>query len=163
MELFFLFILLHALVVCAIDGLDLRIVEILAVDSRTAFLEVARRLKVSEGTVRKRVLAMLKRGEIKRFSLILGNGRGFGRLGVGAIVGVKTDPHTPTGKAALEISRIAGVKRVFEVAGNFDVFCIASAEGVSELNVVLEKIRKVKGVVGSESFTVLNEVDGNGN
>ncbi len=144
------------------DGLDLRIVEFLSRDSRAPLLQIAKKLRVSEGTVRHRVSSMVKKGEIARFSVVLGKGVSKNEK-VGAIVGLKTDPHTPTGKVALEISKISGVKRVFEVAGNFDVFCIAAAEGVSELNVVLEKIRKVKGVVGSESFTVLKEVDGNGN
>ena len=142
------------------DELDARIVNALSRDSRTAFLEIARRLRVSEGTVRKRVRAMRKRGDIKRFSVELGARPNAG--GVGAIVGLKTDPHVPTGKVAGEISKISGVKSVFEVAGSFDVFCIASAESAEGLNAVLEKMRGLRGVVSSEAYTVLREVVGDG-
>ncbi len=144
------------------DELDLRIIGALSKDSRTPFLEVSKKLAVSEGTVRNRVSAMLKKGVIKQFSLIVSkDANRFG--GVSVLVGLKTNPHIPTSKVVSSISHVFGVQRVFEVAGSYDVFCIVSGQNMPDLNAVLEKLRGIRGVASSESFTVLNEVDSIGN
>ena len=51
------------------DEMDYRILELLRENSREKNMEIARRLNVSEGTIRKRILNMVDSGIIKKFTV----------------------------------------------------------------------------------------------
>ena len=57
------------------DKLDLSVIEILLKNSRTPFMQIARKLKVSESTIRKRVTNLEKNGVIKKYSLVIDTNR----------------------------------------------------------------------------------------
>lgn len=52
-----------------VDELDLKILAMLEEDGRQPFTEMAKKLKMSESTIRKRVQALQTRGVIKRFTV----------------------------------------------------------------------------------------------
>ena len=75
-----------------IDDIDRKIIDILMKDARTPYLEIARILKISEATVRKRVRSLESRGIIKGYTIKVDEKK----LGykVVALVGVDADPAT---------------------------------------------------------------------
>ncbi len=73
-----------------LDPIDLKILQILREDASIPFTEVARRLGVSESTVRKRVANMRAEGVIKKFTVLVEPSK-IG-LNTVAIVGVDVDP-----------------------------------------------------------------------
>ena len=88
-----------------LDPLDHQIVTLLQEDGRMAFREMARRLEVSEGTIRRRYNAMVQDGFLQ--VLATGDPAGFG-IKVDAITLVKTVPR----KAEAAAKAIAAFKEV---------------------------------------------------
>ncbi|MCS7131284.1 MAG: Lrp/AsnC family transcriptional regulator, partial [Hadesarchaea archaeon] len=53
------------------DGKDLEIIKALQADARTPFLEIAKRLRMSESAVRKRVRKLEREGVIEKYTIVV--------------------------------------------------------------------------------------------
>ena len=74
-----------------IDETDKGILEILKQNARTPFLYIAKRLKISESTIRKRVARMEKDGVIKKYTAVVEPSKvGYGSV---ALVGIDVKPE----------------------------------------------------------------------
>lgn len=131
------------------DIIDKKIVLILREDSRTPFLHIAKKIGVSEGTIRNRVKELTKKGTIKRFTIDT-KGTYFG------FVGLKTNPKEKTIDVLKRVKKI-GIERAFEISGDFDAIVFLGFMKREEANTVLEKIRATKGIIETKTFTILNE------
>lgn len=132
------------------DKVNQVILEELKENSRIPLLEISKKLRVSEGTIRNRVSRMQKQGVIKKFTILRGeNG------GVEAVVGLKLDLHSPTSKIVKKLEGMEGVEEVFELTGRYDVMVLINAETMEELNELIEGIRAMREVMETESFPVL--------
>ena len=129
------------------DNIDTAIIETLRQDARTPFLQIAKRLKVSEGTIRKRVKDLVADRVIERFTIETKNEQF-------AIVGIQTETKTHT-KTIVDIIKKLGVGHVYEITGRFDVICMIPSTDPHMVNEKLEKIRTIHGVLHTETFTVL--------
>ncbi|MFH1053545.1 MAG: AsnC family transcriptional regulator [Candidatus Woesearchaeota archaeon] len=131
------------------DETDEKILEELTQDARKPFLQIAKKLKVSEGTIRKRVNDMVKNNIIKKFTInVTGN--------ISAIVGIQTNPHVRTDEIVKRLKYIK-VHRIYELTGRFDILCYISSKTMERTNEMLESIRSIEGIQHTETFTVLNE------
>lgn len=131
------------------DGIDRKIIDALKNDSRTPFLSIARKINVSEGTIRQRVGKMTAKGIIKKFTIETG-------IDTKAIIMIETIPKIPTKRISESIMR-AGAEKVFEVTGEETIIAQISAENLSKINEIIEKIRAIEGVKETETFPVLKE------
>ncbi|MAG41305.1 MAG: hypothetical protein CL951_05280 [Erythrobacteraceae bacterium] len=131
------------------DEIDTKIVEYLQEDARKPFLQIAKELKVSEGTIRKRVNKLISEKVIKKFTITLQNR-------IGAIVGIETNPHIETRNIVENLKKV-GLKEIYEVTGRFDIVCIIDTQSTEGMNDVLEKIRILEGINHTETFTILKE------
>lgn len=135
-----------------IDEIDRAIIAILRIGGRTPFLEIARKIGCSEGTVRKRVKKLSACGIIKKFSVELNRNMAFE-----TVVCIKTEPKT-TRKVIEKIKRInPEIYPIFEVTGKFDIICNCRAVNARELNKLLDEIRGILGVLETESFTIIEK------
>ena len=130
------------------DSLDESIIKLLKHNSRTPFLEIGKKLKVSEGTIRKRVNQLIKNNVIKQFTIKTDYPK--------AIIGIETNPIIKTEKIVHKIKKL-GIEEVYEVTGRFDIVCILTTTNHEELNKILEKIRTLEHIKHTETFTVLKE------
>lgn len=130
--------------------LDRKILKELEKNSRATNIQLARKLKVSEGTVRQRIQKLVKKGVIKRFTIDIAPVTGFS-----AFVLIKTDPQVRTGLIVNKIKKIEDVKRIYEVAGDFDVIVEIFTASAERFNNKIEKIRTLNGVLKTESLVVL--------
>lgn len=131
------------------DNIDSTIIKRMKKDSRTPFLQIADDLNVSEGTIRKRVKKLVMSKEIRKFTIET-------KEETFAIVGIETDPSVDTGKIVDKISEL-NVHEIYEVTGRFDIIAFVPSAGREEVNKILEKIRQIKGVNDTETFTVLKK------
>ena len=131
------------------DNIDLKILEKLEEDARTPFLQIAKELNVSEGTIRKRVALMKKDNIIKKFTIKR-------EKDATAIVGIVTNPHVLTSEIIKKLKRLK-TKVIYEVTGRYDLICTISAKDLSDANDMLELIRTTTGVEHTETFTILKE------
>ena len=131
------------------DDKDKKIVEKLSENARTPFLQIAKDMHVSEGTIRKRVANMVKNKLIRKFTIETS-------YQSRAIIEVITGSQIPTEKIVHDIQKI-GVEKVFEVAGRFTLLCMVKADSLSQVNDIVESIRQVPGVIQTETLPVLKE------
>lgn len=136
------------------DSINREILKILEKDSRTPFLQIAKKLGVSEGTIRKRVEKLVESRVITKFTIEIS-----AQNQIEAIVGIRLKPQTKLQGTAgvIESLRKKGVEDVYEVSGRYDLICIARAQDTYDLNELLDNIRRVGHVVETESFIVLRK------
>lgn len=125
------------------DDLDDSILRLLCDDGRLSNREVARRLDISEGTVRHR----LKRLEDAR-SIRIGAVVNPASLGLDAVANVMVTIDPAHLRNALEVfAMLPGVDYVAAITGRFNVFVSIAAADLSELRaVVSDSIERLEGV-----------------
>lgn len=125
------------------DKIDLKIIEILSKNSRTSFMEIARKLQVSESTIRKRASNLKNRGIIKKYSLIVDTNKiGFENI---ALIGVDVLPekYLEIGKKLTEFDE---VKYAASSTGDHMFMLEVWTKNGDELRQVSDKIKRLDGV-----------------
>ncbi|MDY6985380.1 MAG: Lrp/AsnC family transcriptional regulator [Candidatus Thermoplasmatota archaeon] len=133
------------------DPLDARILEILRQNARTPFLQIARGLGVSEGTVRVRVKKLTEKGVIKKFTIIVA------RSTTKALIDVKVGVNVSTATVASRIKNVRGVISVFEISGDYDIVALLELESINELNEVIDEIRGIEEISSTRTSLILKE------
>ena len=125
------------------DKLDLGIVEILSKNSRTSFMEIARKLKVSESTIRKRVSNLEKKGVIKKYSLVVDTSKiGFDNV---ALIGVDAEPEKYL-DVAKRLSEFNEVRYAATSAGDHMFMLEVWTKNGEELRAFSDKLKGLEGV-----------------
>ena len=135
------------------DNVDEKIIGYLKEDSRESFVDIGKKLKLSESAVRRRVKNLVGNGTIKKFTLELGE-----ENATSAIVLVSVDSATDTSKVSLKLAKLEGVKTVYEITGQYDITTIMSASSIAEINNSIDALRKIPGVVDTNTVLILRKV-----
>jgi len=127
-----------------IDEIDLAILKFLQEDASISFTEIARRLKISESTVRKRVEKLKQGGVIKRFTVIIDPSK-IG-LNTVAIVGIDVDPSKLL-EVSQKICEIPETRYVATSTGDHMIMTEVWAKDGRELTkIISEKIGTIDGI-----------------
>ena len=137
-----------------IDDLDRKIIHELQEDARAPFKDIAKRLRISEGTARNRVIRLIDRGVLKLEARV--NPFALPHK-IPALVGVSLREKDPEEKMR-EIEKIPGVTSVWNTTGPYDLFFEVMVDSLQELNRILFGIDRnyVKGVARTETFVILS-------
>ena len=135
------------------DKIDEKIINYLKEDSRESFVDIGKKLKLSESAVRRRVKNLVSSGAIKKFTLELGE-----ENTTSAIVLVSVDSATDTSKVSLKLAKLEGVKTVYEITGQYDITTIISAPNITEINSTIDALRKIAGVVDTNTVIILRKI-----
>jgi Lrp/AsnC family transcriptional regulator of lysine biosynthesis len=127
------------------DEIDNKILEILKQNPREKYVRIAKKIGLSEGTVRRRIKKMLENGIIKRFTIELS-------LETEGIVLVKTNP-IKTKEIVEKIKKVSD--KVFEVSGDYDIAVLIQASTIDELNKKVDYIRGISGVLNTNTLIKL--------
>jgi len=92
-------------------------------------------------------------GTIKKFTLELGE-----ENITSAIVLVSVDSATDTSKVSLKLAKLEGVKTVYEITGQYDITTIMSATNIAEINNSIDALRKIPGVVDTNTVIILRKI-----
>lgn len=133
------------------DDVDRKLLRLLKGDARASFVDLAKVLGTSEGTVRARVKRLQEDGIVRRFTVQTAGSN------VKALVEVRIETNIATGKLAAEIAGWEGVERVWEVAGEYDVVVIVDVESTAALNEIIDRIRQFPGTQSTRSRLILKE------
>ncbi len=126
------------------DKVDLAILKFLQEDASIPFTEIARRLKISESTVRKRVEKLRREGIIKRFTVLVEPSK-IG-LNTVAIVGVDVDPQKLL-EVAQKLCEIPETRYVATSTGDHMIMTeIWTKDGRELTRIISEKIGTIEGV-----------------
>jgi Lrp/AsnC family transcriptional regulator for asnA, asnC and gidA len=130
--------------IAEIDELDHKILKLLQGDARLPFLEIAKKLKVSESTIRKRVQALKEKGVIKRFTIEIDPAK-IG-LNTVAIVGIDVDPPKLL-EVAQKLCEFKEIRCVATSTGDHMIMTEIWTEDGRELTrLISEKIGPIEGV-----------------
>ena len=135
------------------DKVDEKIIEFLKENSRESFVDIGKKLKLSESAVRRRVKNLVDSGQIKKFTLELGE-----ENITSAIVLVSVDSATDTSKVSVKLAKLEGVKTVYEITGQYDITTIISASNISEINNSIDALRKIPGVIDTNTVIILRKI-----
>lgn len=135
------------------DKVDEKIIGYLKEDSRESFVDIGKKLRLSESAVRRRVKNLADNKTIKKFTLELGE-----ENSTSAIVLVSVDSATDTSNVSLKLAKLEGVKTVYEITGQYDITAIMSATNIAEINNSIDALRKISGVVDTNTVIILRKI-----
>lgn len=135
------------------DKIDEKIINYLKEDSRESFVDIGKKLKLSESAVRRRVKNLIDSKTIKRFTVEIGE-----ENATSAIVLISVDSATDIAKVSEKLAKLEGVKTVYEITGQYDITTIISATNISEINNSIDALRKIPGVIDTNTVIILRKV-----
>ena len=141
------------------DNTDQKLIATLRRDSRAPLSSLAVELGLSRTTVRSRIERLIERGEILGFTLRLKSDiahapvRGMMMLGIEGR-GAEKIMHRLLG--------IAAVQAVHSTNGKWDLIAEIGTDTLEELDKVLFAIRRIDGVMRSETSLLLSTREGKG-
>lgn len=137
-----------------IDGLDLRLIEVLQKDSSTPSVDIAAMLQVTEGTVRNRVRKLRKMGVIRRFTVAV-DSAALGQVHTAFVLLNASQGRLQ--EVARKLAAIDAVAEVHETHTYGDLLLKVRAKSPSELaEIISARIKAVPGVAGTQVISVLN-------
>ena len=136
------------------DNIDEHILQILRQDSRLAFVDIASRVGLSEAAVRRRVSNLVKEGTIKRFTVDVDEPQ----TATSAITYVSVSPSSPTADVSRKLKSVKGLETIYETTGPFDIAAIIRGASISEVNKSVEEIRRLGGVLKTETTIILRTI-----
>jgi Lrp/AsnC family transcriptional regulator for asnA, asnC and gidA len=138
------------------DDIDLRIAKILAEDGRLANSEIARRLAVSEGTVRQRLKRLIASKAVQIRVMV--SSEQFAEFYF-AVIGLSIEGRQ-LGKCAEQIDRFPEVQQTLIVTGRYDLLVSLLLKSRADLvEFVTHKLSTVPGIRNSETFVCLKNYD----
>jgi len=137
-----------------LDKIDEHILQILRADSRLAFVDIASKVGLSEAAVRRRVSNLVKEGTIKRFTVDVDEPQ----TATSAITYVSVSPSSPTADVSKKLKSVKGVQTIYETTGSFDIAAIIRGASISEVNKSVEEIRRLDGVLKTETTIILRTI-----
>lgn len=134
------------------DEVDEKILELLRMDSRASYSAIGEKVGLSEGAVRARIKKLVDSGVIRRFTVETGPLREAEALSL-----ISVNPSIPTSKVSTALRGISKVRMIYEVTGEYDIVVVISAADIAEINECVEQIRKIEGVLDTNTMIVLRK------
>jgi Lrp/AsnC family transcriptional regulator, involved in the regulation of lysine biosynthesis len=132
------------------DDKDKEIIRILKDNGRAGYLDIGKQIGLSEGAVRKRIKTLTEVCVIRKFTVKVGVAEG-----AEAIALLAVNPSLPTQEVSKRIQGIQNVETTYEVTGEYDIVAVIGGMNVMEVNECLEKIRRVEGIMKTNTMIVL--------
>ena len=135
------------------DKTDDKIIGFLRDDARESFVEIGKKLKLSESAVRRRVKNLVDSGVIEKFTVEMGESNT-----TSAIVLISVDSATDTSKVSTKLTKLEDVKTVYEITGQYDISVIIRSGNIAEINICIDDLRKIQGVIDTNTVIILRTI-----
>jgi Lrp/AsnC family transcriptional regulator for asnA, asnC and gidA len=133
-----------------IDELDLKILSELSNDASVSVPKLSEKINTNSSVVYSRIKRLLKQELIIKYTIDV-NDKELGYT-VNTVTGINMDSKKRN-TIIDELFKIEGVREISEVTGRFDIMVTMYAKSLNDMHkVVSEKIGKIDGILGSESF-----------
>ncbi len=126
----------------SLDETDFKIIRVLENDSSQTYKELASKLRMNESTVRKRVIALKKKG--LRFTIIVDTSK----LGykTEADLGVDVDPSKIL-EIGEQLAKLPGLRMVYTTSGEHDFAVVVWASNREALSKIVDQVSAMDGVL----------------
>jgi DNA-binding Lrp family transcriptional regulator len=133
------------------DELDRKIIRELQRNARESTSNIAARLDVARSTVHERIARMEKDGVISGYSVVLSRNPSIENVQVMVFLEVK---QQETRKILHRISQYSEVRVCLSINGDFDLFLSIEAPRIEDLDIVIDDIGMMPGVLRTKSYVV---------
>jgi Lrp/AsnC family transcriptional regulator, regulator for asnA, asnC and gidA len=137
----------------ALDPIDRAIIEQLQRDGRVPYTRLGAAVGLSEAAARHRVQRLLDAGVMQVVAVTNPMSIGYRRM---AMIGVRTEG--PSDGIAETLQGMSDIDYLVVTAGSFDLMCEVVVGDDSDLLDLTNRIRRVPGVVSTETFIYLDLV-----
>jgi Lrp/AsnC family transcriptional regulator for asnA, asnC and gidA len=134
-----------------LDDVDRAIIEHLQRDGRMPYTRLGAAVGLSEAAVRQRVQRLIDNGVMQVVAVTNPLSLGFRRM---AMIGVRTSG--PSDQIAEQLQAMNDIDYLVVTAGSFDLMAEVVVSDDRDLLDLVNRIRSVPGVVGTESFIYLD-------
>ena len=135
------------------DKTDDKIIGFLRDNARESFVEIGKKLKLSESAIRRRVKNLIDSGVIEKFTVEMGETNT-----TSAIVLISVDSATDTSKVSTKLTKLEDVKTVYEITGQYDISVIIRSGNIAEINICIDELRKIQGVIDTNTVIILRTI-----
>ena len=134
------------------DELDKHIIQVLQFDGRTSHADIARQLQISEGTIRRRLAALIENKIIRVSALVDPAQLGYK---TSAFIGIQVEPARVEAVAD-ELAALPESEHVVITTGSYDIFMWVNLASSEELAKFLHTgVGLIEGVRHTETFVSL--------
>ncbi|MEH6446899.1 MAG: Lrp/AsnC family transcriptional regulator [Oceanospirillaceae bacterium] len=136
-----------------LDRIDQELIDLLSENSRTPVAVLAKKMKVARTTINNRINRLERENVIERYTLKLGSDSHLRWLIATVLV------HIDQEKIAIvstNLKKIPQVSKIITLSGRSDIMLTLRVESTIVLDVVLDDICQLPGVIRSETFIQLN-------
>ncbi|MCY3854188.1 MAG: HTH-type transcriptional regulator LysM [Thaumarchaeota archaeon] len=135
------------------DKIDDNILTLLRNDSRESFVDIGKKLKLSESAVRRRVKSLITEGVIKKFTIEVEESNK-----TSAMVLISVHSTTDTSKISTQLMKISSIKTIYEITGQYDIIVIINAKNIIEINNCIDELRKISGIADTNTVIILKNI-----
>jgi len=136
-----------------VDETDERLIAALRHDARASLSDLAATLEMSRTTVRARLSRLRDRGDIVGFTVVTRADVARDPVRAMMMIGIE---GRGTDRVIRQLSGMSEVRAVHSTNGRWDVIVEIGAEALGQVDDVLNRIRKLDGVVASETSLLLS-------
>lgn len=139
-----------------LDEIDKKILQILMQDANTSFVDIAKQIHVSAGTVHVRMKNLKRSGVVEGAGLKVNyNLLGFNMV---AFLGIYLERSSMYTEVLLKLQKIPAIVSVHYTTGPHTMFAKVICKDSQDLHDILhDQIQEIKGVQRTESFISLSE------
>lgn len=131
-----------------VDELDRQIIALLRVNARLPLARLAQALGIARSTAQLRLSALEASGAISGYTVSLGSPER--EKGIRAIVMIAVESNHEI-EIIRELTKRHEITRIYTVSGRYDICVVLDTESTSDLDELLNRIRRISGV--SETFS----------
>jgi Lrp/AsnC family transcriptional regulator, regulator for asnA, asnC and gidA len=137
----------------SLDMIDYKIIDILAKDSSTTFVDIGKRIGVSDATIHIRVRRLREHGIIGNFTISVNNNRlGYDHL---AFMGINVEPGFAE-EVGDGLSLFEEILEIHEMHNRFDLLVKIRATDLEDLrDIIVNKIMRLPRLLEAELMTIL--------
>jgi DNA-binding Lrp family transcriptional regulator len=133
------------------DALDRRIIRALQRNARESTSNIAQQLGVARSTVHERISRMEKDGTISGYSVVLSRTPGEETVQILMFLEIR---QQDTRKILQRLSTYPEIQVCFSINGEFDLFLSAEAPRIEDLDILVDEVGEIPGVVRTNTSVV---------
>jgi Lrp/AsnC family transcriptional regulator for asnA, asnC and gidA len=139
-----------------LDEIDSNIIKLLKQNSRMSYLEMSRRMGISDATIQFRIKRLKEHGIIKKFTITVDPASIGYTVAAIMLVQIDADKHDA---AKNELSMISEIPEIYSVLGEYDLFIKVYARSLEDLNELInDKIRSIEGIEDLLEIVIVERV-----
>ena len=136
-----------------LKAVDEKLIKAMSSDARQSAEKLAKKLKVSPTTVRRRLKAIVKNGTVRTFAMVDQAKAG---LALQAVIGFNIS-HNSTDSILQALESQPEIKWIATTTGRYDIIVKAAFPSTAELSEFLQKkLADLRGVQDTETFICLS-------